>query len=374
MESSDLEVGCFLSGGIDSSLVATTAAKYTSKLKTFTVAFPGRYNEAPLARLVADRIQSKHTEINIDFSDLQTNIEQILGNYGEPFMDSSAIPTWYVSKEARKHVKVILNGDGADELFGGYRRYVPFARYDFFSSGPVAQAIASSVNGILPVSHDKLSLYNYIYRLTALVKKEPLDIYLAAGTDIFEGLSLDDIFINFTPGYFQDVSSGINQLISEMSSGLRKLMLLDFNISLFSALLVKMDIGSMAHSLEGRSPFLCKEFLEWVPSLPDELKVKGKTTKYLLRKLSKNYIPAELINQPKRGFEIPLKEWVDGDLKEIIHAYLFSSNTLSVSLVKKSFMDDLWNRKVKIGDEKRAKILWTLFSQEVWYKKIYLQS
>ena len=373
LESSDLEVGCFLSGGIDSSLVATTAAQHTNKLKTFTVAFSGRYNEAPLAKLVADQIQSHHTEINIDFSDLQDNIEQILANYGEPFTDSSAIPTWYVSREARKHVKVILNGDGADELFGGYRRYVPFAKYDFFNTTAMVQGIAKSINGLLPVSHNKMSLYNYIYRLTGLAKKDSLDVYLAAGTDIIEGLS-HHIFTHYKPAYFQEIGDGIESMIANVEGGLKKLMLVDFNISLFSALLVKMDIGSMAHALEGRSPFLCKEFLEWAPTLPDEFKIKGKKTKYLLRQLAKNKIPAQLVNQPKRGFEIPLKQWVEGDLKEIIHSYLFSAQPFSENFVKKTFVQDVWERKLRIGDEKRAKILWMLFSLEVWHKKIYLSS
>lgn len=370
LESSDLEVGCFLSGGIDSSLVATTAAHYTNKIKTFTVAFPGKYNEAPLAKLVADKIGSVHTEINIDFSNLRSNIEEIISNYGEPFMDISAIPTWYVSQEAKKYVTVILNGDGADELFGGYRRYVPFSKYDFFATSSLVRGLAKTLHSMLPVSHDRMSLYNYIYRLTTLVHKNPLDVYLAASIDIFEGIP-NHVFKNYSPGFWTGISEEIEGYVSSVSSGLRKLMLVDFNVSLPNQLLVKMDIGSMAHALEGRSPFLCKELLEWVPSLPDDFKINGKTTKYLLRQLAKNYVPPELINQPKRGFEIPLKQWLDGDLKEVIHSYLFSATAFFSSFVDKAFVNDLWDRKVKIGDEKRAKILWTLFSAEVWHKKAY---
>ncbi len=370
LESSDLEVGCFLSGGIDSGLVASIAAQYNTRLKTFTVAFDGRYNEAPLAKLVANKIHSTHHEINIDFGDLQSNIETILGNYGEPFTDSSAIPTWYVSREAKKHVTVILNGDGADELFGGYRRYVPFAKYDFFTASSFVQNIASALNRVLPISHDKLSLYNYMHRLTGLIQKENLDVYLAAGTDIFEGLP-KSIFKDYKPDKLSSLSTAVDNMIEGIDGGLRKLMLLDFNISLFSALLVKMDIGSMAHALEGRSPFLCKELLEWAPTLPDELKIKGKNTKYLLRQLAKNYLPAELINQPKRGFEIPLKDWVDTLLKEVIHSYLFAANAFNQHFITRDFLDKIWEGRIKIGKEKRAKILWTLFSMEIWYKNTH---
>lgn len=367
LESSDLEVGCFLSGGIDSGLIASIAAQYNSRLKTFTVAFDGRYNEAPLAKMVADKIQSAHHEINIDFSDLQANIETILNNYGEPFTDSSAIPTWYVSREAKKHVTVILNGDGADELFGGYRRYVPFAKYDFFTATPLVRKIATSLNKMMLVSHDKLSLYNYFYRLTGLVQKNNLDVYLSAGTDIFEGLP-KSIFRDYSSEKLLSLNNAVDEMIEGIDGGLRKLMLLDFNISLFSALLVKMDIGSMAHALEGRSPFLCKELLEWAPTLPGELKIKGRNTKYLLRQLAKNYLPSQLIHQPKRGFEIPLKDWVDTSLKEIIHAYLYSANSFNQLFITKDFLDKIWEGRIKIGKEKRAKILWTLFSMEIWYK------
>lgn len=369
MDASDLEVGCFLSGGIDSGLVATSAAKNTDALKTFTVAFQGAYNEAPLAKLVADKIGSHHTEINIDFSDLQDNIINILGNYGEPFMDSSAIPTWYVSREAKKYVTVILNGDGADELFGGYRRYVPFSHYDFFNTPPIIRSVGKALATILPVSNSKKSKYNYLHRLLNIAHKKPLDTYLAAGFDIFEGYQ-KAAFVSQN-GSFDLIEQDVEKYVEEVNGGLEKLMLLDFEINLFSDLLVKMDIGTMAHALEGRSPFLCKDFLEWVPTLPASLKIKGSTTKYLLRKIAIDQLPPSLINQPKRGFEIPLKNWVDGQLKGIIHDYLFSSNVYCTNFVNKSFLLDVWNKKIKLGDEKRAKILWSLFALEVWHKNAY---
>lgn len=149
---------------------------------------------------------------------------------------------------------------------------------------------------------------------------------------------------------------------------------LDFDNILAGDLLVKMDIATMAHSLEGRSPLLCKDLLEYLPSLPDEYKIKGSQTKYLLRKLAEKYLPPELINQPKRGFEIPLKKWIDGELKSLIGDYLFSSNNYSGNFVKPAFINDLWNRKIKTGDEKRAKMIWTMFALEIWYKKCYLQN
>ncbi|MBC7947561.1 MAG: asparagine synthase (glutamine-hydrolyzing) [Chitinophagaceae bacterium] len=370
VESSDLEVGSFLSGGIDSGLVTAIAKNYNTTLKTFTVSFDGEYNEAPLAKLVADRYQTHHTEIKISFDHLSQDIEKILANYGEPFFDSSAIPSYYVSREAKKHLTVILNGDGGDEIFGGYRRYVPFAKYDFFNPGFVVKNLASMAHAVLPVPHSKKSKYNFAYRLADLARKKGLDTYLSATIDSFEGF---EQYLTGGKELLQKVESDFELINQSRLSGLQKLMNLDFDNILPGDLLVKMDIATMAHSLEGRSPLLSKEILEYIPSINDDFKIKGQQTKFLLRKLAERYLPAELIHQPKRGFEIPLKKWIDGELKEIIASYILSPNAYSRKFVKPSFAADLWDRKIKIGDEKRAKMLWTLFAMDVWHKKSYLK-
>ena len=371
LESSDLEVGSFLSGGIDSGLVTAIASRYTNKLKTFTVSFAGEYDETPLAKLVADKYQTSHTELKISFHHLKNDVEKIIANYGEPFFDSSAIPSYYVSAAARKHLTVILNGDGADELFGGYRRYVPFAQYDFFKGGNLVKNTARLAKKILPLSDNKKSKYNYLYRLAALASKNNLEIYLSAGVDIFE--DYEQYILNPPANYLQPTQEDFTRLAEAGMSGLKKIMNIDFDTNLFSDLLVKMDIATMANSLEGRSPFLCKELLEYIPTMNDQFKIKGSTTKYLLRQLAKKYLPAELINQPKRGFEIPLKNWVNHELKEIIQDYVGSNNALNREFVNAGFIQSLLNNSAKIAGEKRAKILWTLFSMEVWYKKIHQQ-
>lgn len=368
VESSDLEVGSFLSGGIDSGLVTAIASEYTSKLKTFTVSFEGEYDEAPLAKMVADKYQTDHTQINICFKNLHTDVEKILCNYGEPFFDSSAIPSFYVSKEAKKYLTVILNGDGADELFGGYRRYVPFAQYDFFKPNALLKIAAKLTRNMLPVSENKKSPYNYMYRLASLASKANLQIYLSAGVDILE--DFEQHLLQPPADYLDSIQQDFDAIASAPISGLKKIMNMDFNCNLFSDLLVKMDIANMANSLEGRSPFLCKELLEYLPAVNDRFKVNGKTSKYLLRQLSKKYLPVQLVNQPKRGFEIPLKNWVNNELKEIVFDYVGASNCYSQQFLNKKFIDDLLMNTLKIPAEKRAKILWTLFSLEVWHKKI----
>jgi asparagine synthase (glutamine-hydrolysing) len=371
LESSDLEVGCFLSGGIDSGLATAIASEYKQGVKTFTVSFNGEYNEGPLAKLVADKYKTHHTEINISFDNLQDDLEKILCNYGEPFFDSSAIPSYYVSREAKKHLTVIINGDGADELFGGYRRYVPFSKYDFFKKNLLVKNGASFIKKMLPVSDNKKSKYSYLYRLASLASKSHLEIYLSAGVDIFEDFENN---INAGFDYLATIKKDFDVIASGKISGLKKIMNMDFDTNLLGDLLVKMDIATMANSLEGRSPFLSKELLEYVPSMNDKFKIHGGTTKYLLRNLAKKYLPEALINQPKRGFEIPLKNWVNGQLKDMMNDYIGSSTSLNKKFIHQQFVTDLLQNKTKISQEKRAKILWTLFSLEVWYKKVYLNN
>jgi asparagine synthase (glutamine-hydrolysing) len=369
LESSDLEVGSFLSGGIDSGLVTAIASEYNKNLKTFTVSFDGEYDEAPLAKLVAEKYNTKHTEIRISFDNLKSDLEKILINYGEPFFDSSAIPSYYVSREAKKHVTVILTGDGADELFGGYRRYVPFAKYDFFKQNLLVKRSASIFKNTFPPSNNKKSSYNYLYRLASLASSSDLEIYLSAGVDIFE--NYESYFIDPGFDYLEPVRNDFDKIANSNLSGLKKIMNLDFDTNLFSDLLVKMDIATMANSQEGRSPFLSKEILEYVPSLPDHYKIKGKKTKFILRQLAAKYLPQPLIDQPKRGFEIPLKKWIDNELKEQVFDYLSSDNNFYSNFIQSRFVKDLLTKKIKIADEKRAKILWTLLSLEIWYKKVY---
>jgi asparagine synthase (glutamine-hydrolysing) len=372
LESSDLEVGCFLSGGIDSGLVTALASKYNNRIRTFTVSFEGAYNEAPLARQVAEKYHTNHTEIPISFDHLKNDVEQIIANYGEPFFDSSAIPSYYVSREAKKHLTVILNGDGADELFGGYRRYVPFSKYDFFQGNKFVQSAAGALKSMMPAPADKRTRYNYLYRLAALASKSDLEIYLAAGVDLLE--DYENNLVDPPANYMARIQADFRKISTAPISGLKKLMNMDFDCNLFSDLLVKMDIATMASSLEGRSPFLCKELLEYVPALPDQFKIKGGSTKHLLRQLAVKYLPPELVNQPKRGFEIPLKNWVEGELNEMIRSYIMPPGAFCRQFVEGNFIDALMENKVRVAPEKKAKIIWMLFCMEVWHKKIYLHA
>ena len=367
IDSSDLDVGSFLSGGIDSGIITAIAARHHANLKTFTVKIEGSYDESGLAQMVAQKYQTKHTLVNISFDDLQSDIEKILVNYGEPYCDSSAIPSYYVAKAAKEHVTVVLNGDGADELFGGYRRYVPFRYFDFFNSSKVVKLASHILTDILPEANEKKSNYNYVYRLLKFAShKDILQQYSSASSDMFVGYENHFLMKPNLKEIYRDLNN-INQL---KLTSLDKMLLMDFQSILFSGLLPKMDIATMANSLEGRSPFLAKEILEFAPSLPDNFKINGLRTKSILRDLAKKYLPEALINQPKRGFEIPLKNWVDHQLKDIIFDYLLSSKALYPSIIQKKFIVNLLEKKIKISDERRAKMLFNVFAMEVWHQNL----
>lgn len=354
---SDVEVGAFLSGGIDSSLIVAIASHYTQKLKTFTVKFEGTYDESSLACMTANQYMTYHQEITINV-DLKNDIEHILQSYGEPFMDSSAIPSYYVAREAKRYVNVVLNGDGADELFAGYRRYVPIA-----NSWVSKISYIAFLRYFLPLAHKKQSIYNYFYRLLSLSSKKGIDFYLSATTDIFE-----DFYSFPNNSIMQNMSEDIELVEHQNMTPLSKMLLMDFKIILHSDLLKKMDIATMQHGLEARSPFLSKGVLEFAPTLQDRTKINGTTTKYILRHLAKKYLSKKLIHQPKRGFEVPLKQWVEKDLKEPIFE-LLSHGSYSANFISQDFITSLLLKKINVSDEKRAKMLWTMYALDVWKKQ-----
>jgi asparagine synthase (glutamine-hydrolysing) len=363
IESSDLEVGTFLSGGIDSGLITYSASKINKKIKSFTISVPGNYDESPLARSVANKLGTEHHEILIDFNDLKLDFEGIIGNYGEPFVDSSAIPSYYVSKAAKQYVTVVLNGDGADELFGGYRRY-GIANYFNYYNNNKATRFFERLSNLLPFNNEKKSYYNYLYRLIQTLGKSNKEAYWSVTTDIFQSYPSMYVYDKYGDTYIEDMIKSNKSL-----SGLKMQMALDFNILLTGILLKKIDIATMAHSLEARSPFLCKEFLELIPSFNDNLKIKGFTSKFLLRDIAKETLPSDIHSQPKRGFEIPLKNWINNDLKDIVQSYLNTGSELFVSqFIHKNSIDLLLENKAHVSAEVRAKMIYQLLVTEIWAK------
>ena len=194
--------------------------------------------------------------------------------------------------------------------------------------------------------------------------KNKTEQYFSTSSNFFEDYEKHILYSS----YLDPITKKIDFVNNSKLTGLQKIMLLDFEIALFNDMLVKIDIANMANSLEGRSPFLSKEILEFAPTINDSYKIRGTKTKRILRDLAIDYLPDKLINQPKRGFEIPLIRWIDNDLKDVIFSYLDNKSNYSQNFIDKTFLDKLLYKKVRISNEQRAKILWSLLSLEIWHK------
>lgn len=354
------DCGVFLSGGIDSSLVAYYASLKQKDIKTFTVSFDGNYDETDRATQTAKLLGTNHTNINIKF-DLQNQIKMILNSVEFPFFDSSFIPSFLVAKEAKKHTDIVLNGDGADELFAGYRRFVPIANNWY----KYAQKLAF-ISAIMPKPKDKQSIYNYIFRmLNSAGELDPLKFYAKTRTDITE-----DILDFADTNQFIKTRNFLMQYREFLP--LDQAMIADQKLLLESDLVPKMSIATSVNDLDSRSIFLDKNIAMIASALPNNLKIKGTKTKYILRKLVEKNIDKNLSNLPKRGFEVPLKNWVENDLKNVIRDTITKSNNLWQNYLPKDIADQLISGKLNIDREKRARFLWTLFTLEVWYENNHL--
>jgi asparagine synthase (glutamine-hydrolysing) len=357
--SSDFEVGAFLSGGIDSSLVCALAVKTNPNLKTFTVKSKDGFDESATAAMIAKQLKTKHHELYIDYESLSGDYEKILLAYGEPIIDESIIPSHYVSKAASEHLRVVLNGDGGDEFFGGYRRYSLYKNYNKLKA---INSFSGGLSKMLSTS-DKNSKLAKLTRLSDFFKLKGNEQYFSASTDLFFDMpgfeNLNDL--NYVSQY--NFSSAQFDLIEQI-------MLTDFHGILPKVLFKKMDIATMQNGLEGRSPFIDKELIEWSASLDSNLKVKGFNTKYLLRELNKKYIDGTVYKLPKKGFEVSVDTLLKGHLKELYQDYLHSNNPYYASIMDKKYVQEFYLQSGKLNDVKRYKGLLALLNLEIWHKEI----
>ncbi|MFN3969042.1 asparagine synthase (glutamine-hydrolyzing) [Flavobacterium sp.] len=358
--SSDFEVGAFLSGGIDSSLVCAFAVKTNPNLKTFTVKMKGGFDESEVASLIAKQLKTSHHELTIDYDSLSDDYEKIVTSYGEPIIDESIIPSYYVAKAASEHVRVILNGDGGDEIFGGYRRYVLYKNYEKIK---LFSALGKNILGLLPATDNKNGSLSKLNRLSEFFKYQNEQQYFSATTDLF--------FDAPDYGQLEDVNYLSHKSWSNTSlTLLEKTMLTDFYGILPKILFKKMDIATMQSSIEGRSPFLDTDLMEWSAALDQNLKIKGFTSKYLLRELNKKYIDGSVYKLPKKGFEVSVKDLLCNQLKEMSMDYLHSSNCYYTNFIDQKYVHDFYLNKGKINDVKRYKGLFALLNLEIWHKNL----
>ena len=340
---SDVKVGSFLSGGIDSSLITSIMNKVSNKkISTFSIGFENKlFDEAKNAKDIAEYLGTDHNEIYFNKKDLLDTI-QYLGNvYDEPFADSSQLPTLLLCKHTSKYIKVALTGDGGDEIFGGYNRYIYSKKiysYSKYINSYLKTRINHLINKLDPKTINRL--FKIIYYVIPKKYKfsQPSDKLIKL-LNIIASNILDEIYYKLTT-FWQNPNDIINyenifkpdniEIDSKYNNVYpEKMMNLDFNSYLRDDILVKVDRASMYYSLETRSPFLNQDIIEYSNSLPSEYKLRGNSGKYILKKLLSKYIPQKLYNRPKMGFGAPISEWIRGEIKEWSYETLFNNKKLN---------------------------------------------
>lgn len=328
---SDVPVGVFLSGGYDSSLVASILAKKQGKkINTFTIGFDDeKYNEAKHAKSISEYLGTNHTEYYMKNSDMLNLVESLPFYYDEPFGDSSALPTMIVSKLARQNVTVALSADGGDEAFCGYSKYFFLNKFqNIFSNGFKREVLKIGLNlfdsNIVEYANNKLP--------KNLKQTNIKDKYIKFQRAI-NSKSLEEMFQNASSyvdkkevakflkvGKNEDLFKKWNKI--ENIEFLDQMMAIDYKLFMNDDVLTKVDRATMSVSLEGREPLLDHRIIEYMAKVPLDIKYRNKQGKYLLRQILYKYLPKEMIDKPKSGFQIPLNEWLRCELKPLVLKYL----------------------------------------------------
>lgn len=376
---SDVPIGAFLSGGIDSSLIVSMMQlNSNTSINSFTIGFDQKlYNEARFASKVAKHLKTNHTELYVSENEVRNIIPMIPNIYDEPFADSSQLPTYLVSELARSKVKVALSGDGGDELFGGYNRY--FQAPKWYNIPKPVKFIGSEVLNFLSPNQLQI-LYNILKPILpkSLHSSNPIN-HLTKIMDIFKCNSewevydslvslchnSSDIVIN-NPDLFKSKDNfpiNISHLNYE-----EKMMCLDISTYLTDDILCKVDRAAMSVSLETRAPFLDYDLVEFAWNLPLNFKIRNGEGKWILKKILNKYIPNKLINRPKMGFGIPLETWLRGPLREWAELLLNKKNITDDGFFNYDIVKTLWDDH--ISEKKNNQyVLWNILVFQSWKSK-----
>ena len=368
---SDVPLGAFLSGGIDSSaIVALMAEHSTQPVKTFSIGFAEReYNELAYARLVAQRYHTDHHEFVVRPQAVEI-LPQLVWHYNEPYADSSAIPTYYLAQLTRKHVTVALNGDAGDENFAGYERYqanVLALRYDWIP-GPVRRSLALFARR-LPAAQPRSLLSHGKRFLEAF--GEPRELRYARWMYHFDPTLKAEIctpeFLRAAGGH--DPAELIVQAYknSDAPDFIDATLDVDVNTYLPDDLLVKMDIATMAHGLEGRSPLLDHQVMEYAASLPSHMKLRNGIKKYIFKRAVRDLVPPEVLERQKMGFAVPLHLWFRRELREMAYDILLSRRAVERGYFRQAVVQRLLNEHTQ-GTHSWHYQLWNLLMLELWHR------
>ena len=363
----DVPVGIFLSGGIDSSCVATlAAARAGRRTKAFSIGFEeATFDESKYARHVAERLNVEHVCETLHERNLLDVVDLALDKLDEPLADPSLLPTFLLSRLAARHVKVVVGGDGGDELWGGYPTYLAhqyaalYARVpSWLRTGVISKAIAQ-----LPLDDRHQSLEWKLRRFTERWDDDLTRRHLRWMSNVdVPALSLAIVRArDVLPATF-------GTRLPATNDWLQRILALDFSTYMSGSVLTKVDRASMAHGLEVRPPFLDNQMIDWAFSVPSSYKVRGRRMKYLLKVAAKGQIPDEVIERPKKGFGIPLASWLRGPLKGRLETTLASSPLWDLGLLRRATFE-AWNREHQTMEKDNSKPLWALFVLDRWLRQ-----
>ncbi len=369
---SDVPIGLFLSGGIDSTLVTTAVKEITSKeIKTFSIGFDYEpISELKYSRFVAKTLETEHTEIILK-PEVLNILPKLIEHYGEPFADSSAIPTYYISNETKKYVKVAIAGDGGDELFAGYEVFGQLNLIKNFNPLlTLFQPFIKSIKNIYGKKDSKRKIAKLLRFLT-IISSNKNKIYPLLRCTYYNELK-ENLFnekfkrrINIINSYqkYLDIFNKTNT-----KDFIEKMLEIDLKFTLPHLLLTKVDIASMANSLEVRVPFLDKRFVEFSASLPVETKIQKNTGKYILKKILKKYFPDDFIYRKKMGFSIPLNKWMCEEMKDYIKDILFSDTKINSTFFNEKYIEKLYKEHINKKEDNSATI-WMLIILKLWINR-----
>jgi asparagine synthase (glutamine-hydrolysing) len=364
----DVPLGAFLSGGIDSAAIVGLMSRNMSEpVKTFSIGFrEDSYDELKYARLAAKHFGTDHHELIVT-PDVCHLIEDLAWQFDEPFADSSAIPTYMVSKLAREHVTVVLSGDGGDELFAGYTRYLVEQQRSGFGNLPgfVRKGMMQPLSRRLP--HGAWGR-NYLYN----VALDPIERYIDS-ISIFTNLNKASLYTDDfrkTLGGFKPAATRYQDYAARVHTGaaIDPLLYLDSKTYLPGDILTKVDRMSMAVSLEARVPLLDHKLVEFVNRMPASMKMRGRETKHIFKRAVQGLVPDQILNRPKQGFGVPIATWINQELRERIHDTFGEARTRQRGYVSPHYVDVLLEEHER-GRRDHSPALWTLLMFELWCRR-----
>lgn len=368
---SDVPIGAFLSGGIDSSVIVSLASKNTQSLNTFSIGYKDEpmFDETKYAKLVADKFKTNHTAFQLTNDDLFNQLDQVLDYTDEPFADSSGLAVNILSMNTKKKATVALSGDGADEIFSGYNKHM--AEFIARSGGLKNKMVVAGkpIWEVLPKSRNTKigNLNRQLLRFSKGVQKGNKERYWD-----WAGILSDDNALKYlkqSPDQFQSMKDSIlgENLLSSDYNGV---LIQDVNQVLVGDMLTKVDLNSMNNSLEVRVPFLDHNVVDFAFSIPSELKIGKGIKKKILQETFRPDLPEEIFNRPKHGFEVPLLKWFNGELNETIrNQYLAKDFIEHQGIFDSNETGKLLNKLKSSNPEDAAATTWALIVFQHWWKK-----